>query len=166
MPFWYIYKSFKGEQSAEVKQVSYSITTSGYHWIYVKFRKDTSQHKENDSVKFKFSSNSLHSVDPNPTKFTPNEPFELVQPIYTGYENAYLEDENGDVITQTPSVAGDITLYGVHDDFVSYTISGSDLSSSKTYYYSSTQQTITLPTPTKAARAFTIFSAPASCSPS
>ena len=51
-----VYKSFKGSSSSGTQTVTYSNVSTGYHYIYVKFRKDSSQSQNNDSLKFKFSS--------------------------------------------------------------------------------------------------------------
>jgi hypothetical protein len=49
-----VYKSFSGQNSSAVQQVTYSIP-SGEHFIYIKYKKDGSQHINNDSFQFKVS---------------------------------------------------------------------------------------------------------------
>ena len=49
-------KSFSGSQSASTQTYSYSIPTTGNHFVYVKFRKDGSVNNGNDSLQFKITS--------------------------------------------------------------------------------------------------------------
>ena len=49
-------KSFKGSSSTSVQSVSYSGVKVG-DYIYVKYRKDTSVNKNNDSLQFKVVKN-------------------------------------------------------------------------------------------------------------
>lgn len=46
-------KSFKGESSSALKEVTYSSVSAGSHYIDIKFIKDGSQDSNNDSVQFK-----------------------------------------------------------------------------------------------------------------
>lgn len=50
-----VYKSFKGESSTNVVDITYSDFPTGSHFIYIKFRKDGSQHDNNDSLQFKIA---------------------------------------------------------------------------------------------------------------
>jgi len=57
------YKSTKGEASDTEKTVTYSNIPAGYHYIYVKFRKDGSNHYLSDSLQIFFESDQLTSKD-------------------------------------------------------------------------------------------------------
>lgn len=46
-------KNFKGQQSAEIQSVQVGTYQSGSHYLYVKFRKDSSVDQNNDSLQFK-----------------------------------------------------------------------------------------------------------------
>ena len=50
------YKSTNGEASPDEKSITYSSISSGYHEIYIKFRKDGSNHYNNDSLQLFFES--------------------------------------------------------------------------------------------------------------
>lgn len=50
-----VYKNFRTSNSSSTQTVTYSNVSAGSHYIYVKYRKDGSQHKYNDSFKFKIS---------------------------------------------------------------------------------------------------------------
>ena len=50
-----VYKTFKSNNSSSTQTVTYSDVSAGSHYIYVKYRKDSSQDKYNDSFKFKIS---------------------------------------------------------------------------------------------------------------
>ena len=54
-------KSFKGLQSADVVNVTYSGVTAGTHYIDIKFIKDSSQDSNNDSVQFKIQGQGTNS---------------------------------------------------------------------------------------------------------
>ena len=54
-------KSFKGLQSAEVVNVTYSGVTAGTHYIDIKFIKDSSQDSNYDSVQFKIQGQGTNS---------------------------------------------------------------------------------------------------------
>lgn len=54
-------KSFKGLQSADVVNVTYSGVTAGTHYIDIKFIKDGSQDNNNDSVQFKIQEQGTNS---------------------------------------------------------------------------------------------------------
>ena len=47
------FKSFKGLSSTSVKTVNYGVLSAGEHFIYVKYRKDSSASSGNDSLQFK-----------------------------------------------------------------------------------------------------------------
>lgn len=47
-----VFKSFKGLQSPNVVSVDYGTISAGSHFIYVKFRKDSSVDKNNDTLQF------------------------------------------------------------------------------------------------------------------
>lgn len=47
-----VYKSFKGSSSENIQTISYTVTT-GVHFIYIKYIKDSSQNNGNDSLQFK-----------------------------------------------------------------------------------------------------------------
>lgn len=46
-------KSFKGSSSSAIQTVSYGSLSAGSYYIYIKFRKDSSQSSNNDSLQFK-----------------------------------------------------------------------------------------------------------------
>ena len=48
-----VFKSFKGLSSTSVQTVDYGIPTEGEHFIYIKFRKDSSSSSGNDTLQFK-----------------------------------------------------------------------------------------------------------------
>lgn len=48
-------QSFRSKNSSSTQTVTYDSVSAGSHYIYVKYRKDSSQHKNNDSFKFKIS---------------------------------------------------------------------------------------------------------------
>lgn len=48
-----VYKSFKGSSSSSVQKVTYSNVSAGSHYIYVKYRKDSSVDSNNDTLQFK-----------------------------------------------------------------------------------------------------------------
>lgn len=48
-----VYKSYKGESSATEKELVYSNVSSGTHTIYIKYIKDGSVDKDNDTLQFK-----------------------------------------------------------------------------------------------------------------
>lgn len=50
-------KSFKGASSSSVQNVVYSNVSAGEHFIYVKFRKDSSGNSNNDSLQFQVEIN-------------------------------------------------------------------------------------------------------------
>ena len=67
------YYSFNGKSSSGVVTVSYSITTTGTHFVYVKYRKDGSVNNYDDSFKFKVrpgstTTNSWVYLPTNPTR--------------------------------------------------------------------------------------------------
>ena len=68
-----VYRSFKGSSSSSEQTVSYDITSSGTHYIYIKYRKDGSASLYNDSLQFRMygksvTYNSTYSTLPTPTK--------------------------------------------------------------------------------------------------
>ena len=68
-----VYRSFKGSSSASEQSVTYNITSSGTHYIYIKYRKDSSTSSYNDSLQFRMygksvTYNSTYSTLPTPTK--------------------------------------------------------------------------------------------------
>jgi hypothetical protein len=71
------YKSFCGQSSSSVQQVSYTISTDGEHFIYIKYRKNSSKDEGNDSFQFKMISASnyvFENIDePNNYGFIYNE---------------------------------------------------------------------------------------------
>lgn len=48
-----VYKTFYNLQSADVVTVDYGVIEAGSHFLYAKFRKDSSVNKNSDSLKFK-----------------------------------------------------------------------------------------------------------------
>ena len=48
-----VFKSFKGLSSTSVQTVDYGVLSMGEHYIYIKYRKDSSGHDGNDSLQFK-----------------------------------------------------------------------------------------------------------------
>ena len=48
-----VFKSFKGLSSTSVQTVDYGVLSRGEHYIYIKYRKDSSDHDGNDSLQFK-----------------------------------------------------------------------------------------------------------------
>ena len=48
-----VFKSFKGLSSTSVQTVNYGVLSAGKHYIYIKYRKDSSTHSGNDSLRFK-----------------------------------------------------------------------------------------------------------------
>ena len=52
-----VQKSFKGSSSSSIQQVVYNNVPIGEHYIYVKFRKDSSGNSNNDSLQFKVEIN-------------------------------------------------------------------------------------------------------------
>lgn len=58
-----VYKSCKGEASADVKTLSYTIPSAGEYFIDLKYRKDSSTDSNDDIFKFKLSSVSDNIVD-------------------------------------------------------------------------------------------------------
>ena len=67
-----VFKSFKGEQSAQVKSVDYTGISKGEHFICVKYVKDGSGDNDNDSVQFKIDASviSYKDITPIQTKQT------------------------------------------------------------------------------------------------
>ena len=68
-----VYRSFKGSSSSSEQTVSYNITSSGTHYIYIKYRKDSSNSPYNDSLQFRMygksvTYNSTYGTLPTPTK--------------------------------------------------------------------------------------------------
>lgn len=53
--------NFSGKQSASIQTVTYSSVPAGSHFITVKFKKDSSQHKNNDSVRLRLRQPSVSS---------------------------------------------------------------------------------------------------------
>lgn len=51
-----VYISFKGSSSADIQKVTYTGIAKGSHYIYIKYRKDSSTDSNNDSLKFKVTS--------------------------------------------------------------------------------------------------------------
>lgn len=47
-----VFKSFKGASSTSVQTVDFGVVAFGYHFIYVKYRKDSSSSSGNDSLQF------------------------------------------------------------------------------------------------------------------
>lgn len=60
-----VYKSFKGLSASGTQSFTYDLT-AGEHFIDVKFKKDGSQHNNNDSVQFKITNGRNMGTDPNP----------------------------------------------------------------------------------------------------
>lgn len=48
-----VFKSFKGSSNTSVQTVDYGVLTEGEHFVYVKYRKDSSASSDNDSLQFK-----------------------------------------------------------------------------------------------------------------
>lgn len=48
-----VYKSFKGQSSTTPVVITYPVATVGEHFIYIKYRKDSSGDRDNDSLQFR-----------------------------------------------------------------------------------------------------------------
>lgn len=60
-------RSFKGSSSANVQTVDYGQIANGSHYIYIKFRKDSSTSSNNDSLQFKVRTEKTLPVLESPT---------------------------------------------------------------------------------------------------
>ena len=146
--YFYTYNLYSGEQFT----VSYDITTTGYHYIYVKYQKDGSAEDGDDCLQFKFSDDSEHSTNPNPTEFDPSSPVTLVNPIVTGYTDVVWQNSSGSTVTTTPTTDGDAT-YSAVGSWIYYNITG-DYITSTTYAGAANGVTKTFSTPTRTGYTF------------
>ncbi len=109
------YKRFYGESSASEKTVTYNITSAGDHYIYVKFRKDSSQHSYNDSLQFKVALvSTVTSYSSAATKVKPNVAIgTMPTPIRSGYTFAgwYTDKNYTTKVTSSSTISEDTTVY-------------------------------------------------------
>ena len=80
-----VYKSFKGSSSSSSQTLTYNNVSAGSHYIYVKFRKDSSNSSNNDSLKFKFSGSGYQNFS--------NAGFSNIYP-FTLNSDGYYESTN------------------------------------------------------------------------
>lgn len=98
-----VYKSFKGSSSSSVQTVTYSNVSAGSHYIYVKYRKDSSANSNNDTLQFK--------VAISPDSVTVSDPYYL----YELTDIAVNADINAEFTTDTATCAVSVSA-NVGDD--------------------------------------------------
>lgn len=109
-----VFKSFYGYNTDSVQTLSYTISTSGSNYVYVKFRKDGSNSNYNDSVQFKITSGQTYTVT-NINNF--NAGFKLNSSGYYESQNNELQTSFSLVkfsfyVAQKTTLTFDVISYG------------------------------------------------------
>lgn len=117
-------RSFKGSSSTNVQTVNYGQIANGSHYIYIKFRKDSSVNKNYDSLKFKVRTEQTMPVLGSPT-ISLNGDILTITPVANA--TSYKIFSNNNLLTTSTTTTVDLST--LFSESGTYTITVTALAS-------------------------------------
>ena len=117
-------RSFKGSSSTNVQTVDYGQIANGSHYIYIKFRKDSSVNKNYDSLKFKVRTEQIMPVLGSPT-ISLNGDILTITPVVNA--TSYKVFSNNNLLTTSTTTTVDLST--LFSEIGTYTITVTALAS-------------------------------------
>ena len=117
-------RSFKGSSSTNVQTVDYGQIANGSHYIYIKFRKDSSVNKNYDSLKFKVRTEQIMPVLGSPT-ISLNGDILTITPVANA--TSYKVFSNNNLLTTSTTTTVDLST--LFSESGTYTITVTALAS-------------------------------------
>ena len=99
-------RSFKGSSSANVQTVDYGQIAQGSHYIYIKFRKDSSASSNKDSLQFKVRTEQTMPVLESPT-ISLNGDILTITPVANA--TSYKVFSNNNLLTTSTTTTVDLS---------------------------------------------------------
>lgn len=115
-------RSFKGSSSANVQTVDYGAIVKGSHYIYIKFRKDSSTSSNNDSLQFKVRTEQTLPVLESPT-ISLNGDILTITPVTNA--TSYKVFSNNNLLTTSTTTT--VNLSTLFSESGTYTITATAL---------------------------------------
>lgn len=117
-------RSFKGSSSTNIQTVDYGQIARGSHYIYIKFRKDSSVDKNYDSLKFKVRTEQIMPVLGSPT-ISLNGDILTITPVANA--TSYKVFSNNNLLTTSTTTTVDLST--LFSESGTYTITVTALAS-------------------------------------